>query len=210
MSSRSLPQRALLGLSFLCFLAASGFSAPKVLLPAQDPLAEKVKAWILPQIEAEFPKLSDKTIRIRVFHQSDSYFRTDVRKRDAFKSPKKRIYNLYYNPRFFDDPPSPEAIEAVLCHELVHLESYVDRSGFELLALATRYLTQDSFRIRYEKATDRGALERGHATGLKDFRTWIYEKLEGDELAKKRRTYLTPEEIDTWRESQQSEAGSTL
>ena len=50
----------------------------------------------------------------------------------------------------------------------------------------------------YERQTDEQALERGCATGLKAYRLWLYDRVDDETEAQKRRDYYTPEEIDAW------------
>jgi hypothetical protein len=179
-------------------LAAAPEAGARLLLPPGDALAAQLAETVGPLVEAHFPRLLGRKIRLVRFHSSDAYFRTDVRKRDAFRRPGVRTYNLYFDPRLLDDPPPAEAVEAILAHELVHLADYTEMSGFRLLRVGARYLSSRSFRIRFERRTDVGALRRGKAAGLKAYRQWIYPRLDPEELEEKRVTYFTPEEIDDW------------
>lgn len=165
---------------------------------SEDALAARVAAYVEPLVDAHFPRLQSRQVRLVRFESEDTYFRTDVSVASGLKDSEHRIYNLYFNPKAFEDPPPPEALEAILAHELVHLRDYSRLSSLGLTTLLARYLGSTAYRESYERQTDAVVLDLGLARGLRAYRVWIYPRLTRKDYVVKRRTYWTPEEIDDW------------
>lgn len=109
----------------------------------------------------------------------------------------ERRYIIRANSAIFSgDEPPIGATTAILAHELQHVLDYTAMSGDELVDFALEYSEGDI--STYERATDEAVLERGCATGLKAYREWLYEQIDAEAEAAKRRDYYTPEEIDAW------------
>lgn len=166
-----------------------------------DAEAAQVAAYVVPLVAEHFPRLRVRQVRLVRFESRDTYFRTDVAVGDGLKDSEHRVYNLYFNPRVFQDPPPPEALDAILAHELVHLRDYTHLSSLGLTTMVARYVGSAAYRERYERATDEVVLGLGKAEGLRAYRRWIYPRLTAEDYVVKRRTYWTPEEIDIWLEA---------
>ncbi|MEQ1506921.1 MAG: hypothetical protein ABMB14_32135 [Myxococcota bacterium] len=110
-----------------------------------------------------------------------------------------RTYTVQYDPALLADPPAPDALAALLVHELGHVSDYVAMDSEALAAFAVWYGTQDPLTSEslaaYERATDAQALDRGCADGLAAARDWIYAHASPDVLAEKQHNYYTPDEI---------------
>lgn len=144
-----------------------------------------------------FPELSDYEIRYREFSGKSYYFKTDFKRVTIPKSPYKRVYHLLINRKVYDCPPSQAALQAIMIHELTHIQDYVQMRGFELSLFLFSLIPRSQI-CQYERKTDENVLKMGHAQGLKEFREWIYPKLSKRALRIKRKMYYTPEEIDAW------------
>lgn len=158
-------------------------------------------------VSAHFPQLRGLQIQFRAASRDlDSVFlETDVE--GVFRSRKKRTYIVYVNDVLRHSSPGEEAIEAILVHELTHLDDYVGMSGFELIQLYRKINRDTAFQVSYERQTDTRALELGFAEGLKAYRTWLYERIRDPAaLESKKRTYFTPDEIDRWLEERRRAA----
>jgi hypothetical protein len=150
---------------------------------------------------AHFPELDRATLRVTDFKSEDSFLQAQPAGRSLFGDPLTRTYEIQVNPQLLTCPPSQEALTAILHHEFEHLLDYTGWSGLGILGHGARYLMSENFRIRYERQTDLKALENGHALGLIAYRNWLYDRLTPAQVAEKRRTYFTPEEIREWLES---------
>jgi hypothetical protein len=150
-------------------------------------------------IGQSFGDLKNYNIELRSFKNdtSDYFFYTDVEK--AWKSSRFRTYVIYYNERILESELSPEALEAILVHELQHIEDYTQMNFFELAWLAFRYevLGSEDLIIEFERDTDRRVVEKGYGKGLIQYRKWLYKNLKAEEIELKKKTYLTPEEISS-------------
>lgn len=147
---------------------------------------------------ADYPELSRATVQVTEFESDDSFLQAQPARRSLFDDPSERIYEIQVNPRLLECPPTSEALNAILHHEFEHLVEYTEWSGTRIIAHGLRYLVSESFRIDYERATDLKTLKKGFASGLIDYRNWLYPRLTPSQLEVKRRTYYTPEEISQW------------
>ncbi len=100
------------------------------------------------------------------------------------------------NERLCEDAPPAAALEALILHELAHVEDYAGRSAASLLRLGWSYLWNDEAEIgAYERAMDDAAVEAGGAGGLLVLRKWTLARLTPEAAARKRRLYRMPEEL---------------
>ncbi len=149
---------------------------------------ESVRSRFFSDIPAE--KLGIKTFRSDAyFLQAQPYLSTLVKPRS------KRRYNVQLNLKLLDCPPSDLALEAILIHELEHVRDYVNWSSAEIVGHGAKYALSCGKKVSYERATDQKVLELGRGEGLAQYRECVYQWLTPKDLAKKRRIYLTPEEI---------------
>ena len=143
-----------------------------------------------------FPELAGVEVTLNQIRSPSDYFTSGTELRTIWNGGRKRSYLVYVNPRLYRDPPSRDALLAVMAHELGHIVDYERRSATGLAGFTVRYLTRD--RARYERETDLGALRRGYGCGLIDYREWLYRHVSPAAAAAKRRDYLTPAEIRAW------------
>lgn len=103
-------------------------------------------------------------------------------------------YKIHVNPIVFQHNIPDEALEAILAHELVHTEDYREKSSLDIVGIGLKVLFKKSRSI-YERQTDLKTILKGYARGLITYREWQYRLLSKTDLAKKKREYLTPNEI---------------
>lgn len=102
-------------------------------------------------------------------------------------------YFVEVNPALFQEQAPPDAVCAILAHELVHIVS-LSRGNrirrFGLVRLLSRHHT-----VRFERGADLEAIHRGYGDGLKSYRGWVYAHIPPSKLPEKLRNYFSPEEI---------------
>lgn len=135
----------------------------------------------------EYEALIDKNINIIEFTAKDYFLKAYPKK---ILNKNKRTYNIGINPALFKCPPSDRAMKAILAHELMHLKDYAE---IPLAKFGWRYLFYTS---QVERETDYRVLKMGYVNGLKEYREWIYPKLDGKKLKKKLKMYYRPDEIE--------------
>jgi hypothetical protein len=153
------------------------------------------------------------TVDVRIINarHKKHYLRTSVSALELLKPASARRYQLHILPIAIDELSS-RALDAILIHELAHVEGYLQgefqkRSygiiesalvyvvGGKSLARLERRIDMQVFVKAFDKATRQLNMEL--VAGLKEFRLWVYGKITSSQaLAKKRFVYLTPEEID--------------
>lgn len=103
------------------------------------------------------------------------------------------------NPRVLTDGPSPEALRAVLAHELAHSLDYFERfdrrSAAGLVDLAPM-LFWAPVQETVERRADVVTVARGFGVGLAAYRAWLYQHVDAEAVADKRRVYYSPLELD--------------
>ncbi len=154
-------------------------------LPAMS--LDHFKTLVQSSKDQYFPELRKVNIGVSTF-RSDAYF--------LQAQPNiKRQYFIQLNLKLLECPPSEDALVAILVHELEHVKDYIGWSSAKLIKHGIVYSASMKVKIAYERQTDRKVLEKGLHTGLAGYRDWVYQWLTPKELARKRRIYLTPEEI---------------
>jgi hypothetical protein len=145
--------------------------------------------------DAYFPELKNEKIILKTF-RSDAYFlqaqpeiKTLIGKRNL------RVYSVQLNLKLLDCPPSNDALEAILVHELEHVKDYTKWSAAKIAKHGFYYASSLDFKKKYERQTDKKTLEKGLHLGLAGYRDWVYQWLTPKDLKRKRFIYLTPEEI---------------
>ena len=79
--------------------------------------------------------------------------------------------------------------------ERVRAPSYPELSGKDIRVRPLQS-ESDYLQARFERAMDREAIRRGYASGLKEYRQWLYTHVPADKLKAKLRDYSSPAEID--------------
>jgi hypothetical protein len=158
--------------------------------------AEANISWALSRIQGtvakSFPELRGADVQIREFRSDSDYFRTRFGI-PQFVFGRQMRYLIFVNPRAVDAGVPKEAVDAILAHELEHIVWFQNRKRIRLLELVR--LSSSTYTIRFERDTDLRTIRRGYASGLREYRIWLYRNIPAGKVARKKRTYLTPEEI---------------
>lgn len=99
-------------------------------------------------------------------------------------------YRIGINPLIFRNGISDEALTGVMAHELVHTLDYENRG---ILSVGHQYLCNNH---PYERKTDLRVIFNGFGEELSEYKQWQYKLLSPKALKKKKKKYLTPEEIE--------------
>jgi hypothetical protein len=144
-------------------------------------------------IARSFPNLIGTDIRVKRFQSDTDYFRTSF-STTRFAAGVKMRYFVLVNPAWRTRGAPVEGVQAILVHELAHVEDLARGKRIRLLGLAG--LASETRTARFERRADLEAVARGYGSGLKAYRAWLYNNVPAEKLAKKRRDYFSPEEID--------------
>ncbi|MBT3583346.1 MAG: hypothetical protein HN509_00450 [Halobacteriovoraceae bacterium] len=162
----------------------------------------KIKKIIDDLIKGYFPRLKDAKITVSEFKSEAYYLQTGFG--NIFAHAWNRNFTIEINPKLYKCPPPPDALRAILAHELFHIQDYRNRSTFGMIGLGLKY-TRNSATNSYERSADERVLQLGKDfkdpsffKGIKEYRQWIYPKLNEKELKTKKERYFTPEEVDKW------------
>jgi hypothetical protein len=162
-----------------------------VVLAVALPLgAADIRALLDQTRHVTFPELSRVDIQLRTLRSRADFFRARPRFPDFFR-PAPMRYVLFVNPAVSADS---EAIQAIIAHELEHISYYSQRNRWRLLGLVR--LLSTAAQAKWERATDRRAVARGYGPGLIRYREWLYRNVSAKTAERKKRIYLTPEEIE--------------
>lgn len=140
--------------------------------------------------QRSFPELEGRHLEVGLFSEADSFFQSNFEPLSLL-TPRPR-YRIEVNPALLSDPCPPEALEAVLAHELSHTLDYQRGGPAGVLGIGLWLLSDTP---AYEHRTDLQAILRGYGPGLIAYRRWLYARLDPEQLARKRATYYTPEQI---------------
>jgi len=143
-----------------------------------------------------YPQLAAVTIDLETGRSDDSYFWAQIDLGTLSARPLERRYLVFHASSLFDDPPSNDAVIAILAHELKHVLDYTELEEQELAEFVAWYMQGDV--ADYERETDLRSLELGCGPGLIEFRDWLYEHVDDEVEEQKRRDYYSPEEIRAW------------
>jgi len=120
------------------------------------------------------------------------YFRTSF-SAARFMAGVKMRYFVLVNPEWRSQEAPVDGVRSILAHELAHVEELARGKRIRLFRLVG--LLSNARRARFERKADLTALARDYGSGLKAYRTWLYEHVPAERLAEKRRDYFSPEEI---------------
>lgn len=144
----------------------------------------------------QFPELRHHVIELRAFHSHAYFFKSGITLSSLLRHPSRRTYLVQYNARLSDGLPPGEALAAILAHELAHIQDYTKMGFFELAWFTLKYLVLDH--SAYERKTDEVAMEKGFASGLRQYRKWLYEHTPPHIRIQKMHDYHTESSIDEW------------
>jgi hypothetical protein len=138
--------------------------------------------------------------------EGNYFLKAAPRTRSLVNSARKRIYDVHINPKVFvDGGPPYNALRSIVLHELFHIKFYSGLSLLQFAEFGVRYATNSAYLRQLEHATDACVLQRSLelgaqeiVDGLKEYRNWIYTKLDAKGLRTKKLEYFTPEEIDLY------------
>lgn len=158
---------------------------------------------ILPSIDLPdqpmFPELvqsyEDGKIKIREFTNDEYFLKTMFKLGHIFKKDRKMFLDI--NTKLYDCAPPKSALIGILAHELSHLQDYRKRGFIGAAGIGLRMITKKG-RSRYERLTDLYIIKNNLSQGIKDYRNWIYKRLDKNQLKKKECFYYTPAEIDLY------------
>ena len=156
---------------------------------------DQFKAMVQSSRDLYFPELSNLKIEISTFRSDEYFLQAQPKIRTLLRGGSKRRYVIDLNLKLLDCPPPEEALTAILVHELEHIKDYTGWSSFKIARFGVHYSTSMKLKTRYERETDHKVLEKGLHSGLAGYREWLYQWLSPKELARKKKIYLTPEEI---------------
>ena len=169
--------------------------------PPTQPPTKKTAAPDLPalleQVRSEsFPELVGLPLRTGTLTSSSVFLQSnfDV----AAAAAGVLSLSIDFNDRLLLDPPSIEALRAVLAHELAHSLDYQQRFAVDgavglvgLLPLLFWAPAEEEI----ERRTDVVAVARGFGPGLLAYRIWLYAHIDADAVKDKRRVYYAPLEL---------------
>ncbi len=162
---------------------------------------------VLQHVKAtSFPELRDMPLRISRFQSETVFFMSnfDVVAALDVDAPLQLIVLVNDAVTAFPEGagPSPEAITAIVAHELAHSLDYVQRRARHgnagLWSLLPSLLWPPA-EAQMERRTDLVAVQRGYGAGLIAYRSWLYRTLSPKGVAEKRRVYYSPLELDLLR-----------
>ncbi len=181
-----------------CAEPPPGVATCSPMRPDDPPPADEIAlAALVQEVQATlYPRLRSAPIELVPLDSETDFFQANLDLSTVSAPPLDRSYEVYANPRLFDDPPSQPAIVAILAHELGHIEDYTWMTAEELVTFGLWYATSDT--AAYERRTDERALRLGCAAGLLEYREWLYDHIPEDAVAEKQRVYYTPAEIEAW------------
>lgn len=151
----------------------------------------ELRATMLRVQQRSFPELDGARFELGSFDEADSFFQSHF---DwlSLLTPHP-LYRIEVNPRLLAQPCPPNALEAVLAHELSHTLDYQRGGVGGVLGIALQLLFATP---SYEHRTDLQAIFRGYGPGLIRYRQCIYALLDPEQRARKRTIYYTPEQIE--------------
>ena len=144
-------------------------------------------------VEKSYPELRDAQISVKTFESRSDYFRSSFSV-SRFLSFRKLHYTIFVAPRVFEKKAPPTGIRAIIAHELAHTAYYRRQNRFELFGLVA--LRSNSFTARIERGADLQAIKSGYGAGLRNYREWLYQNIPAEQIARKKRDYFSPEEIE--------------
>lgn len=145
-------------------------------------------------IKEKFPQLGGVYIELQEFSEDGYYLQAHPRFYTLVGPRSEREYVLEINQELYECSPSKSALKSIIAHELTHISGYEEMTLGEIINLGINYTSKEK-RARYERQTDMNVIELGLADGLIEYRQWLYQRLNSEELELKKYYYLTPKEI---------------
>lgn len=143
-------------------------------------------------INQKFSDLKDINFEVKVFQSEDYFFKLQVAHK--VRKAENRLYRLKINQNVFNCPPPSDGLEAILVHELIHLNEMHQKAITEISADNSKYLGQKK-KFYYERQTDLKTIDLGYIESLANYRKWLYTRLTDRQLRVQKCEYLNPDEI---------------
>jgi hypothetical protein len=159
--------------------------------PTEAPLSEE--QLVSEIIARSFPNLVGIDIRLKRFQSDADYFRTSFSAARFIAGVKMRYFVLV-NPEWRSRGAPVEGVQAILAHELAHVDDLTRGKRIRLFGLMG--LVSKTRTARFERRADLIAVARDYGSGLKAYRAWLFNHVPPEKLAEKQRDYFSPEEID--------------
>ena len=142
------------------------------------------------------PELDGVSLRVETIESNSTFLAAQVDLSTISNPPLEREYIIQIIPQIFEQQITGASTVAILVHEFKHVLDYTEMDTNALVEFGLWYAGGDV--AEYERATDEFALERGCATGLIDFREWLYGFVSEEVRREKEENYYTPDEIREW------------
>ncbi len=113
----------------------------------------------------------------------------------SFFFARRLRYQIRVNPQALQRKVPPEALQAIVSHELAHVDYYHRRPRLALVGLIR--LLSSRFTVRFERGADLETIALGYGPGLAAYRSWLYLNIPAARIDTKKRDYFSPEEIET-------------
>lgn len=160
----------------------------------QDPGFLKVEDIIFDLQESSHQELQGLNIRLFQINNPAYFFVSNFTVGRALLG--REQYRIGVNPLIFDSQISDDALKGILAHELVHTEDYYGSTTIGTLIPIGIKVSLPKSRVQYERKTDLKTILKGFAEELIAYKDFQYPLLNPEQLRKKKREYLTPEEIN--------------
>jgi len=145
------------------------------------------------------PELDGVSLRIETIESDSTFLAAQVDLSTISNPPLEREYIIQINRQIFEQQITGPSTVAILVHEFKHVLDYTEMDTNALIEFGLWYAGGDV--AEYERTTDEFALERGCATGLIEFREWLYSFVSEEVRREKEENYYTPDEILSWVEA---------
>ena len=171
-----------------------------IMAAANNPTTTTDIEALITQTRQLVPELNSVSLSVQTIESDSTFLAAQVDLSTISNAPLEREYLIQINPQIFEQHITGASAIAILLHEFKHILDYTEMDTNALAEFGLWYAGGDV--AEYERATDEFALERGCATGLIEFREWLYGFVSEDVRAEKEQNYYTPDEIRAWMTAQ--------
>lgn len=171
-----------------------------IMAAANNPTTTTDIEALITQTRQLVPELNSVSLSVQTIESDSTFLAAQVDLSTISNAPLEREYLIQINPQIFEQHITGASTVAILLHEFKHILDYTELDTNALVEFGLWYAGGDV--AEYERATDEFALERGCATGLIEFREWLYEFVSEAVRAEKEENYYTPDEIRAWMTAQ--------
>lgn len=165
---------------------------------ASTPTSNSDIEHLIDKTRVLIPELNGVSLSVNTIDSDSTFLAAQVDLSTISNPPLEREYLIQINPKIFEEQITGASTVAILMHEFKHVLDYTEMDSNTLIEFGLWYVGGDI--AEYERATDEFALQRGCATGLIDFREWLYDFVSEEVRAEKETNYYSPDEIRAWME----------